>query len=314
MRSHIHLQVVCTIISSVLSGHRFTHPSAISCIRVEDAPLLSALCPIANNKSTNHGSLFVASATFASISLRFKTMFFACSIYDLTSYIVICEACLARPSWISLNAGGCGPASAAAFSNEDPCRSRLVSRRCRSLTLYVVHAGRIVREVMISTKIKINQLRVERRHRYQAGVRDWQYKYQARLRHPLRRTHTSTCSCSRIVLSSAAMSDIKPVLHFPAPPTEDEQLGVAQNMDSTNIWSLKLPRFLLEQWETVREAGVELGTLIIDQSYVAVSYTIHPFISHFADDSATLHRFPQSLMPEPTLPHSPSACLLKKTA
>ena len=67
------------------------------------------------------------------------------------------------------------------------------------------------------------------------------------------------------------MSDIKPVLHFPAPPTEDEQLGVAQSMDSTNIWSLKLPRFLLEQWETVREAGVELGTLIIDQSYVAVS-------------------------------------------
>ena len=74
------------------------------------------------------------------------------------------------------------------------------------------------------------------------------------------------------------MSDIKPILHFPAPPTEDEQLGVAQNMDSTNIWSLKLPRFLLEQWETVREAGVELGTLIIDQSYVAVSHHNLKFI------------------------------------
>ena len=56
--------------------------------------------------------------------------------------------------------------------------------------------------------------------------------------------------------------DIKPLI--PHATDDDEELRVEQAFDSSNVWSMKVPRFLLEQWERVMEPDVELGTLVVD--------------------------------------------------
>ena len=45
---------------------------------------------------------------------------------------------------------------------------------------------------------------------------------------------------------------------------DDEQLSVDPTFEQSNVWSLKIPRFLQEQWERVTEEGMELGTLVVD--------------------------------------------------
>ena len=54
---------------------------------------------------------------------------------------------------------------------------------------------------------------------------------------------------------------------WPFPVEIQEQLAIDQGKSVKNVWALKLPRFLLERWERVPEAGVELGTLVVDSSY-----------------------------------------------
>ncbi|ORX40490.1 transcription initiation factor IIF, beta subunit-domain-containing protein [Kockovaella imperatae] len=61
--------------------------------------------------------------------------------------------------------------------------------------------------------------------------------------------------------------DIKPSILPRGQGDEDEELGVEAAFDSSNVWSMKIPRFLLEQWERVTEGGVELGTLVVDNNF-----------------------------------------------
>jgi transcription initiation factor TFIIF subunit beta len=65
--------------------------------------------------------------------------------------------------------------------------------------------------------------------------------------------------------------DVKPqiALELPHAAEEEERLGLAENVKGTMIWAVKVPRFLLERWERVPEAGVELGTLVVDNSYAS---------------------------------------------
>ncbi|WVF67388.1 hypothetical protein IAT40_002144 [Kwoniella sp. CBS 6097] len=73
------------------------------------------------------------------------------------------------------------------------------------------------------------------------------------------------------------MDDIKPDIQvtttedgseilIPLPPVEEEELAVSDRKDTSSVWAVKIPRFLLERWEMVEEAGVELGKLVIDNS------------------------------------------------
>jgi transcription initiation factor TFIIF subunit beta len=57
--------------------------------------------------------------------------------------------------------------------------------------------------------------------------------------------------------------DIKPAI-----PEEDEKLSFHPSLGKNNVWAIKIPRFLLERWERVTEGGKELGTLVIDNSFV----------------------------------------------
>lgn len=70
-------------------------------------------------------------------------------------------------------------------------------------------------------------------------------------------------------------TDIKPVVAeqttWPFPVETQEKLAIDQGKSVKNVWALKLPRFLLERWERVPEAGVELGTLVVDSSYDSLS-------------------------------------------
>jgi len=70
-------------------------------------------------------------------------------------------------------------------------------------------------------------------------------------------------------------TDIKPAVGeqttWPFPVEIQEQLAIDQGKSVKNVWALKLPRFLLERWERVPEAGVELGTLVVDSSYDMLS-------------------------------------------
>jgi transcription initiation factor TFIIF subunit beta len=73
-------------------------------------------------------------------------------------------------------------------------------------------------------------------------------------------------------MSDTKPTDIKPIVPqqqytHPFPVEVQEQLAIDQGKNVKNVWALKLPRFLLERWERVPEAGVELGTLVVDSSY-----------------------------------------------
>jgi transcription initiation factor TFIIF subunit beta len=65
------------------------------------------------------------------------------------------------------------------------------------------------------------------------------------------------------------MADVKPTL--PKPPTqpEDEQLSVAPTFDRNQPWAVKIPKFLQEKWEQIKEPGVELGTMVVDTKYAS---------------------------------------------
>lgn len=85
-------------------------------------------------------------------------------------------------------------------------------------------------------------------------------------------------------MSDAKPQDLKPQVEeeatWPLPKDIEEHLAVDPGKNSKNVWALKLPRFLLERWERVPEAGVELGTLVVDSSYVP--FNEMPFLPVFA--------------------------------
>jgi transcription initiation factor TFIIF subunit beta len=73
-------------------------------------------------------------------------------------------------------------------------------------------------------------------------------------------------------MSSSA--DIKPQITLDPPKpsvaeNDDERLALADNLKGAMVWAVKVPRFLLERWERVPEAGIELGTLVVDNSYAS---------------------------------------------
>lgn len=59
--------------------------------------------------------------------------------------------------------------------------------------------------------------------------------------------------------------DVKPY-PFPVAEEEEEELEISPRLGAGYVWAVKVPRFLLERWERVPEVGVELGTLVVDNS------------------------------------------------
>jgi hypothetical protein len=72
----------------------------------------------------------------------------------------------------------------------------------------------------------------------------------------------------------SSSEDIKPQITLDPPKpsvaeNDDERLALAENLKGAMVWAVKVPRFLLERWERVPEAGIELGTLVVDNSYAS---------------------------------------------
>ena len=70
---------------------------------------------------------------------------------------------------------------------------------------------------------------------------------------------------SQLDVKSTVNEDIKP---YPMSDFEEdeEELDISPHLGSGYVWAMKIPRFLLERWERVTNAGVELGTLVVDNS------------------------------------------------
>ena len=63
--------------------------------------------------------------------------------------------------------------------------------------------------------------------------------------------------------------DVKPqgeTVAWSWPEENEEELEISPRMGAGHVWAMKIPKFLLERWERVQEAGVELGTLVVDNS------------------------------------------------
>jgi transcription initiation factor TFIIF subunit beta len=64
--------------------------------------------------------------------------------------------------------------------------------------------------------------------------------------------------------------DVKPDIKPSLPSTDiEEQLRLHPNVNENKTWAFKIPRELYAKWEQVKEGGVELGTLVIDNSSAA---------------------------------------------
>ncbi|KAK8853492.1 hypothetical protein IAR55_004199 [Kwoniella newhampshirensis] len=70
------------------------------------------------------------------------------------------------------------------------------------------------------------------------------------------------------ILLSAGESD------YLAPQQDEEELNIHTPNGRPIVWAVKIPRELLERWEMVEEAGVELGTLVIDSSVKPAKITL----------------------------------------
>ncbi|WVQ66793.1 uncharacterized protein L199_004984 [Kwoniella botswanensis] len=87
---------------------------------------------------------------------------------------------------------------------------------------------------------------------------------------------TITPSDSLAGPSSAPLETIFPFLQ-----DQDERLEISDKKNGSSVWALKIPRFLLERWEMVEEKGVELGSLVVDNSTTPAKITLrltHPDI------------------------------------
>ncbi|WWD03842.1 hypothetical protein V865_001898 [Kwoniella europaea PYCC6329] len=85
---------------------------------------------------------------------------------------------------------------------------------------------------------------------------------------------TITPSDSLAGPSSAPLETIFPFLQ-----DQDERLEISDKKNGSSVWALKIPRFLLERWEMVEEKGVELGSLVVDNSTTPAKITLrltHP--------------------------------------
>ncbi|EIW66123.1 hypothetical protein TREMEDRAFT_45844 [Tremella mesenterica DSM 1558] len=54
---------------------------------------------------------------------------------------------------------------------------------------------------------------------------------------------------------------------WPFPQDDEEPLSISPMAPNSNVWAVKIPRFLLERWEQVREDGICLGSLVVDSNY-----------------------------------------------
>jgi len=81
---------------------------------------------------------------------------------------------------------------------------------------------------------------------------------------------------SQVDFKPSPSDDIKPY-PFLIPEEDEEELEISPRLGSGFVWAMKIPRFLLERWERVSEAGVELGTLVVDNSSVQhlLSFWLH---------------------------------------
>lgn len=74
------------------------------------------------------------------------------------------------------------------------------------------------------------------------------------------------------ILPPSSASASAPTWPFPVDPSEE--LAIDAGKANKNIWAVRIPRFLLERWESVDEAGVELGTLVVDNSWVSYAFVL----------------------------------------
>ncbi|WVW86479.1 hypothetical protein I302_108527 [Kwoniella bestiolae CBS 10118] len=99
--------------------------------------------------------------------------------------------------------------------------------------------------------------------------------------------------------SSLAGPSSAPLEHiFPFLQDQDEQLEISDKKNGSSVWALKIPRFLLERWEMIEERGVELGSLVVDNSTTPAKITLrltHPDSkpSDGADDQDHLRKHTQ---------------------
>ncbi|WVN88561.1 uncharacterized protein L203_103772 [Cryptococcus depauperatus CBS 7841] len=85
-------------------------------------------------------------------------------------------------------------------------------------------------------------------------------------------------------MSSPVTSGLSaPSSSFPLPQEEEEHLAISERKDTSSVWAIKVPNFLLKRWEAVEDSGVELGRLVIDNSTTPPHITLK--LSH-PDDSA----------------------------
>ncbi|WWC92024.1 uncharacterized protein L201_006978 [Kwoniella dendrophila CBS 6074] len=74
---------------------------------------------------------------------------------------------------------------------------------------------------------------------------------------------------------------------------EEEELEISDRKNNSSVWALKIPRFLLERWEMIEEKGVELGSLVVDNSTTPAKITLrlsHPDDKAIDNDEQTLYK------------------------
>ncbi|WVQ81721.1 hypothetical protein IAT38_003846 [Cryptococcus sp. DSM 104549] len=61
---------------------------------------------------------------------------------------------------------------------------------------------------------------------------------------------------------------------FALPKEDEENLAISDRKDTSSVWAVKIPKFLLERWEKVQEGGIELGRLVVDNSTTPPKITL----------------------------------------
>ena len=91
---------------------------------------------------------------------------------------------------------------------------------------------------------------------------------------------------SQLDAKPSVREDVKP---YPVADLEEdeEELEISPHLGSGYVWAMKIPRFLLERWERVPNAGVELGTLVVDNSSVQEIHSLRRSLLILLQGSAT---------------------------
>jgi len=98
---------------------------------------------------------------------------------------------------------------------------------------------------------------------------------------------------SQVDTKPSVRQDTKPY-PFALPEEDEEELEISAGLGQGYVWAMKIPRFLLEQWERLPEPGVELATLVVDNSSVHTPCTPSPAYSVRAVPPRITLRLPSS--------------------